>query len=144
MTNNSKALNGNEEFYKYCKELEADIQNAYTSAVATEEAELLAAKFLRAMIVVGRAVSDADLDTRMRKTGLKAIKAAVYLQEATKGDKKPSDVMLEALVNKATLVVDSQEAFDRAEVYKNELENYLSVAREAHVYFRGVAKGRFE
>jgi hypothetical protein len=80
----------------------------------------------------------------MRKSGVKAIRAAVYLEGATKGEKKPSDVLLEAVVNTDKIVQDEQNALDAAEVRRNGLENYLSVFREAHIFFRGVAKGRFE
>lgn len=146
MTNNGRPLtpSDNAEFTAFCKEIETDIQNAYIGSVSIQDAELLAAKFLHAMIQIGDALRDADLDSRMRKSGLKALKAGVYLNEASKGDKKPSDVMLNAMVDRDAMVCDSQMAFDRAEVYKLELENYLHVAKEAHIYFRGVAKGRFE
>ncbi len=132
------------EFKSYLKELELDITNAYESSPTLEEAEKLAAKFLSAQIKVGQELQSADLNARMRKTGLKAIKAAVFLQAATAGDKKPSDKMLEALVDSDKIVGEIQDAFDNAEVLKNQLENYLNIFNNAHIYFRGIAKGRFE
>ncbi len=131
-------------FQKFCEELTRDIQNAYESSPTLEESEKLAAKFLNAQIQVGAELKAADLDSRLRKSGVKAIKAAVYMENATKSEKKPSDVMLQAMVDMDQIVISEQSAFDSAEVLKNELENYLNVFRDAHIFFRGVAKGRFE
>ena len=128
------------EFFVECEEA---IQSAYTEGVSMEQAEKLAAKFLHAQIKAGAALREADLDARMRKTGVKAVKAAVYLEEAKKGDKKPSDVMLEAIVNNTGKVKDLQNQLDTAEAYRDQLVNYLSVFREGHIYFRGIAKGNF-
>ncbi len=134
----------NDSFSTSCKSLVDDIKGAYESSPTLEEAEKLAAKFLYAQVQVGNELRNADLDARMKKTGVKAVRAAIYMAAATKGDKKPSDVMLEAQVNMDELVQGEQTAFDTAEVRKDELYNYLHVFKEAHIYFRGIAKGRFE
>lgn len=132
------------KFTDYAKELEKDIQNAYESSPTIEDAEKLAAKFLTAQIECGRALSSADLDSRMQKSGLKGIKAAVYMDAATKSEKKPTEAMLAAIVDTDRIVQESQDGFDRADVHKNELANYLDVFKNAHIYFRSLAKGRFE
>lgn len=129
---------------KQFQDLEKDIKSAYEEGVTLEQAERLAAKFLHAQLQVSALLQPADLDSRMRKSGLKALKAAVYLEAATKGDKKPSDVLLNALVDSDKLVQGEQDAFDGAEVSRDTLERYYNIFKEAHVYFRGVAKGRFE
>jgi hypothetical protein len=134
MSNNSKLY----------AELEKDIKDAYETGVTVDDAERLAAKFLHAQLQVGNELRAVDLDARMKKTGVKAIKAAVYLDGAKKGEKKPSDVMLEAQVNMSELVIGEQNDLDRAETERDQLQNYLNVFHEAHVYFRGIAKGRFE
>ncbi len=132
------------KFADYAKELEKDIQNAYESSPTIEEAEKLAAKFLSAQIFTGNELAKISLSARMRKAGLKAIKASVYLEGASKGDKKPSDVLLNAVVDTDSLVAEAQDALDGAEVQVNQLENYLSVFKDSHIYFRSLAKGRFE
>lgn len=129
---------------KICQSLSEKIKSAYEAGLTMEEAEKLSGEFLYGMTQVADALRDADLDTRMRKTGLKAIKAAIYLEEAKKTDKKPSDVMLAALVDCNDLVAGEQEGFDAAESSKDHLQNYYNIFKEAHVYFRGIAKGRFE
>lgn len=137
-------VNMNKELQAYLEELTQDIQNAYESSPTIEEAEKLAAKFLSAQILVGSHLAKADLNARMRKSGLKAIRAAVYMDAVSKADKKPSDTMLENIVNQDEIVSNEQRAFDEAEVYRNELQNYLSVFKDGHIYFRSLAKGRFE
>ena len=129
---------------EYCKEFEEKIQSAYTEAVTLAEAETLAGQFLTAQMRISDEIRNADLDARMRRSGLKAVRAAVYMEEATKGDKKPSDVMLAALVDRDKLVQGEQEAFDKAECSRDNLERYYNIFREAHVFFRGVSRGRFE
>jgi hypothetical protein len=85
-------------------ELEKDIQNAYEGNVTIEEAERLAAKFLGAQMQVAAKLMKADLDARMKKSGLKAVKGTRYLEEAAKGEKKPSDVLIGAVLDTDKLV----------------------------------------
>lgn len=134
----------NKQFLAMCEGLTSKIKGAYEIGTTLEEAERLAAEFLHAQLMVGTHLQAADLNARMRKSGVKAIKAAVYLDGATKGDRKPSDVLLQAVVDSDKLVQTEQQSLDEAEVERNALENYLSVFKEAHIFFRGAAKGRFE
>lgn len=131
------------ELRAFCEEISNDIKNSYEMSITIPEAERLAAKFLQAMLVLAEAIRRVDLDSRMRKSGVKAIKAAVYLDAVQKADKKPSDVMLEQMINSSTLVASQQEAFDTAEVNKDYLQNVFNVAREGHLFFRNQAKGTF-
>lgn len=125
----------------FCKELETQIISAYETSVTIEEAEKLAAKFLHAQMLIADELKVKDLDARMRKSGVKAIKAAVYMENATKGDKKPSDVMLGSIVDMSELVQNAQTGFDEAEVDADSLRNYLNIFKEGHIYFRNVARG---
>ena len=125
-------------------DLANDIKNAYEGNVTMEEAERLAAKFLGAMMQVSALLKSADLDARMKKSGVKAVRAAIYLEEAAKGERKPSDVMLNALLDQSKLVQDEQLLFDKAEVSRDELERYFGIFKEGHLYFRAIGKGRFE
>jgi len=126
-----------------CEELTEAIQNSYEQGIGMEDAERLAGKFLHAQILVSEEIQKVDLDKRMKKSGVKAVKAAVYLEEAGKGDRKPSDTFLNAKVDINELVVKEHDSLDAAESYYDYLENTLSVMREAHLHFRGIAKARF-
>ncbi len=131
-------------FASFLEECIQIIERAHTEGVSLGDAEKYAAKFLHAQILVGNELKEVDLDARMRKSGVKALRAGVYLGEVQKNEKKPSDTLLEAIVNSTKLVQDEQDALDAAEVKRNELENYLSVFKDAHIYMRGIAKGKFE
>ncbi len=123
-----------------CYSLEAKIQAAYEESITIEEAEKLAAEFLHAQLRVAEALRVASLDARMRKQGVKAIRAAMYLEEVRKTEKKPSDVMLDALVTSNEIVGGEQTAFDTAEVEAEALQNYLRIFEAAHVFFRQISK----
>lgn len=133
----------NNNFEVFCAELEAEIKNAYEQSITQGEAEKLAAKFLHALLIVADRLQEADLDARMRKTGVKALKAAVYLQGATATEKKPSDVLLQAQVDTSEEVISASQDLDRAEADHDYLQNKYNIFKEAHVFFRGISKGSF-
>lgn len=134
------------ETLAFYDELEQDIRNAYERPVETDEAQLLASKFLLAQLNAGRELSNLNLDARMKKTGLKALKAQVYLKHAqtSLGEKKPTEATLSAIVDSDKLVLENQDMFDKAEVERDLIENYLNVFREAHIFMRSLSKGKFE
>ncbi len=123
--------------------LELKIQNAYLEGVTVLEAEKLAAEFLHAQLRVSAELSAKDLDARMKKTGVKALKAAVYMNAATATEKKPTENMLNATVDQDSIVQEQQDKLDHAEVDKAELERLYDVFLNSHIYFRGIAKGNF-
>lgn len=133
----------NKELVFYINELENDIKNAYEGNITITEAEKLAAKFLKAQMVIARELESSDLDTKMRKSGLKSIRAAVYMDEAKKDAKKPSDTLLEHHINMNEIVLGEQNRFDEAESSRDLLQNYLNIFRDGHLYFRMLAKGTF-
>lgn len=128
------------ELRAFCEEITSDIKNSYEMSITIPEAERLAGKFLYAMLVLSESVRQADLNSRMRKSGVKAIRAAIYLEAVQKSDKKPSDVLLEQMINSNPIVASQQEGFDTADVNKDFLQNVYNVSKEAHVHFRTIAK----
>jgi hypothetical protein len=60
-------------------QLETKIQKSYEEGITLEDAEKLAAEFLHAMMQISQQLKSLDLDARMKKAGLKSIKAATYL-----------------------------------------------------------------
>lgn len=132
------------KFEELCKNLESKIQNSYTIELTLEDAEKLAGEFLFAQLAVSAELKKADLDSRMRRSGVKSVRAAIYMESATKDVKKPSDVMLEAIVNLNDIVQKEQNSYDSAEVDKENLNRYFGIFQNAHIFFRGIAKGKFE
>lgn len=128
---------------KLFQELEQSIQDAYDIGASLEEAEKLASKFLYAQIKVSEQLQQADLNSRMRKSGLKAVKAAVYNDSVSKSDKKPTESQLEHTINSNELVNGEQDELDKAEVNRDALARYYSIFQNAHIHFRSIAKGPF-
>jgi hypothetical protein len=75
---------------------------------------------------------------------VKAIRAAIYLDIVQKNEKKPTESQISAMIDNNDLVTGEQNAFDLAEVNRDELERYYNVFQQAHVHFRRIAGGRFE
>lgn len=123
--------------------LKKQVEQAYESSVTMEEAERFAAKCLSAQLSIAEQLSKADLDSRFKKNGLKALKAAIWHESATQGDKKPSDKHLDAMVDMNKLVQTEQSEFDKADSYKESLYILLGIFKDAHIYFRGISKGSY-
>lgn len=121
--------------------LEEKIKNSYEVSLDLSEAEKLASEFLYAHMVLTREYQRVSLDARMRKAGLKSIKASVYLAEAGQGEKKRSDVLLNALVDVSAIVATSQEAFDTSETTAELIQGWINVVQQGHIHFRQMSKG---
>ena len=130
-------------FKELCKKLEEEITESYTRGVTAEEAEKLAGQFLHAQFKVSKKLKKADLDSRTRKTGVKAIRAAVYLDIIQKSEKKPTEAQIASTIDTDAIVGSEQAAFDEAEVERDDLERYYNIFIQAHVHFRTIAKGTF-
>lgn len=120
------------------------VKSTYESSVTLDEAEKLAAEFLYGQMVISEQLKIVDLDARMRKSGYKAICAAIYMENATKSDKKPSDTLLQHLVEQNELVRGERNGLDEIEVERDRLQNYFNIFKDAHIYYRGISRGKFE
>lgn len=127
-----------------CKQLEAKIVSSYEQGVSLEDAERLASEFLYAQMQISGELKKLDLDSRMRKTGVKAVRAAIYLDIVQKSDKKPTEAQISAMLDSDQLVSGEQEALDTAEVERDDLKRYYDIFQNAHIHYRGIAKGRME
>lgn len=126
------------------KGLEQKIINSYTEGVTLDEAEKLAGEFLGAQIACSEELKQLDLNARLLKSLVKQSRAEVFVREATTPEKKPSDTLLTALVDKDDKVCAEQGAFDQAEVDRDEIQRMFSIFQNAHLHFRAISKGRFD
>lgn len=129
------------EYLEYCKELENKIIAAYEDSITMADAERLAGEFLRAQLVISNELKKADLASRMRKQGVKAIRAALYTDICSKNEKKPTEAAIAALLDSNEIVSSEQQSFDEAEVSRDELERYYNIFQNSHIYFRNIARG---
>lgn len=125
------------------QELRDFVTEAYEQGTTIEEAEKIAARCLGAQLDIAKALSTADLDSRMKKNGMKASKAKAYSVEMNKYDKKPSDSVLENAVALDPLANQSVDAYEKADAKREELTLYFGIFKDAHIYFRGIAKGSY-
>ena len=131
-------------FEAYCKALKDKIESSYTEGVTTEQAEKLAGEFLVAMMRVADEIKYVSLDSRMKKSGVKAIRAAIYLDIVQRSEKKPTESQIDATITSDKIVIDEQNKLDTEEVSLDQLERYYDIFNNAHVHFRTIAKGKFE
>lgn len=130
-------------FKQLCEQLETKIKDSYEQGITLEQAERLASEFLYAQLAASGELRKADLDSRMKKSGVKAIRAAVYLNEVKGAEKKPTEAMIQSIIDSDELVAGEQKGFDVAEVERDDLKRYYDIFTNAHIHFRGVAKGSF-
>lgn len=129
---------------KILVELKGAIDSAYENGVTMPEAEKLAAMTLSRRLAIADALRSTDIDSRMKKHGAKAVRAAVYMEELKKHDKKPAEAFLENAVALSVEVENAERDYVEADVAREHLENYMSILGDAHVYFRQIAKGNYE
>jgi hypothetical protein len=128
------------KFIDFCKQLENKIVSSYEEGITLEDAEKLSAEFLYAQLQVSSELKKADLDSRMRKQGVKAIRAALYTEARSKAD-KITEAAITAMLDANELVSGEQMAFDTAEADRDELERYYNIFNSAHVYYRQLSRG---
>jgi len=133
------------KFRELCQQLEDKIKKSYEQGVTLEDAEKLAGEFLYAQLQVSQQLKTASLDARMRKSGVKAIRAAIYLNIVQNQDgKRPTEANIAAMIDSDKLSNEEQLAYDTAEVSSQELERFYNIFSNAHIFYRGISKGKFE
>lgn len=130
-------------FKAYCQDLEAQIISSYEDGVTMDQAEKLAGRFLAAQLRVSEELTKLDLDSRLRKAGNKAVRAAAYLEIVQGSEKKPTEAQIGALIDTNPAVIEEQNGQDAAEVGRDELKRYYEVFRESHLHYRTISKGSF-
>lgn len=116
------------------------IKKASEDNITITEAERTAALALDTMDEISDELTIVDKNRRMRKSGLKALKAAIRLEAVQKNEKKPTEGALEDLVAVSIDYRSAEEEYDDAEVLQAELDRHFDISKESHIYFRGVAK----
>lgn len=126
---------------KLKESLEIKIQNTYETGVTVLEAEKLSAEFLNAMLMVSGRLTTVSLDARMKKSGVRAVRSAVLLDEISKVEKKPTESVLSAILDSNEIVASSQKELDLAEVEVEELKRLYDIYNNCHIFYRTITKG---
>ena len=128
---------------RFCDELENKIKDSYINSVTMAQAESLAGELLIAMTTISAALRDSDLDARMRKSGVKALRGNKYGEIVAASEKKPTVDEMDHMLNTDSMLIEAQNELDTAEVDTKELDRYYDICREAHIHYRGIAKANF-
>lgn len=125
-------------------ELKSAVERAYNEGVTIPEAEKLAARTLSIRMAIADEIKTKDLDARMKKHGVKAVRGAAYSLEIGKFEKKPTESALEAAVNMSKTVHAAEEEYAEADTEKDRLQAYSDVFKDSHIFFRQLCKGTYE
>lgn len=129
------------DYKELSEQLKQHLKDSSENGTSLELAERLAAKFLYAETITAEELSKKSLDARMKKSGNKAIRSAVYLNIVSSSEKKPTEAQISAMLETDEDVGKQQTLLDEAEVQLAELQNYYDIFNNGHIYYRGVAKG---
>jgi hypothetical protein len=130
-----------DERFPQFEELKKAIQQAYEEGVSLEDAERHAARCLDAQIGLNEVIQTSALDARLKKNGYKTLRASNYLAIVQASDKKPTEAAIDATLSTTPEVTAAEDAYQTAEIETEALKRYFDIFRDAHIYFRGVAKG---
>jgi hypothetical protein len=126
------------------KALEQKIINSYVEGVTASQAENIAGEFIEAQIKASEELKEESLRHRLLKADLKEISARLFYNEATKGDKKPSDSLLQSIVDKDPEVKEATQQYILAEEKANELFRLIDIFKQAHYHFEKISNGKFD
>lgn len=129
---------------KMYETIKAQIMLAYEEGVSIPEAEKLAALTLAARIEIAEEIKSTELDAKMRKQGVKALRGKEYLTIVAAEEKKPTEAMIAAKIDSSADVNAEEEQLALAEVNASHLKSMLDLYKDAHLFFRQVCRGTFE
>lgn len=125
---------------KLIEKLQARIQEVYEDGVTVTKSEDITHELADAEFKLVTMITPLDMDVRMRKHGVKQIRAAVYLDIIKNSEKKPTESQLAAMVDSDALVTEAQNSYDEAESLLAEAERLLDAVHNSQVVFRTLMK----
>lgn len=128
------------EQLKNIVELETKMRIFYDTDFSISECEKLSSLACVLMMEIASELKRLDLDSRNRKTLLKAQRGSEYIDLLKTQDKKPTEAYLEHSLNISKEIINQQNQIDDLESEKLYYERMISTCEHAHVFFRGVAK----
>lgn len=126
------------------QQLIKEVDAVNDQGITIDHAERVAGLALSTMNELSEQLAVTDKARRMRKAGLKAIRAITRQEEIKKHDKKPTESQLDDVLTLNGMVQKEEDGFDEAEVETELLERQFGISKESHLYFRSISKGRFE
>jgi len=119
-----------------------ELKIAHSQKYDATQAELTAALVLDAQKELSEFLSDAELISKEKKAEVERVEAERYYFYKENSESKTSDVALTRLVSKDELVLTAKKEQYSAESDFSKYKNLFGMLKDAHVFFRGLAKGK--
>jgi len=121
-----------------------EINDAHKQKYEMENADSTAALCLEAQRELAEFLSDAEFLAKEKKTEVERIESEQYFYYKGKAVGRTSDAALKQETAKDKEVLKAKKVQFRAEADYNKWRNLFGFLKDAHHYFRGVAKGKNE
>jgi hypothetical protein len=122
------------------EQLQKRVSEVYENGTTVSQSEEITHELADAEFKLVTMITPLDLDARMRRHGVKQIRAAVYLDIIKNSEKKPTEAQIAAMVDSDSLVSDAQKGYDGAEAALAEAERLLDAVHNSQVVFRTLMK----
>lgn len=143
---NTKIFTNSDSVQFIIEMISTEFKAAHHSKYEPKKAELTASLCLEAQKQLAEFLSDSELLSKEKKSEVERIESEryFYYKENKKSDEKMTDVALNRLVAKDSEVVSAKKEQYQAEADFNKYKNLFGVLKDAHIFFRGLAKGNNE
>jgi hypothetical protein len=124
-----------------------ELNIAHSKKYDAVQAELTAALILEAQKELSEFLADAELISKERKAEVERVEAEQYFlyknkREGLGGESKITDTALNRMVAKDKLVLMAKKEQYEAESDFSKYKNLFGMLKDAHVFFRGLSKGK--
>lgn len=128
------------------EQISVEFKAAHHSRYEPKQAELTAALCLEAQKQLAQFLSDSELLSKERKSEVERVEAERYFfyKENKNSTEKVTDVALNRMVAKDPEVMIAKKEQYMAEADFGKYKNLFGVLKDAHIFFRGLAKGNSE
>lgn len=129
------------------EQISTEFKIAHHSKYEPKKAELTAALCLEAQKQLSQFLSDSELLSKEKKAEVERIEAERYFfykENKKNADEKITDTALNRMVAKDSEVLLAKKEQYAAEADFGKYKNLFGVLKDAHIFFRGLAKGNSE
>lgn len=133
-----------EKVMKLIGAISVEVNSAHKEKYDQEEAEKTAALCLEAQIELAEFLSDSEFLAKESKAEVERKESEQYFYYKGKAVGKTSDAALKQEVARDKEVLAAKKTQFQAEADYNKWRNLFGFLKDAHHYFRGVAKGKSE
>ncbi len=112
--------------------------------VDSSTADALAADFALARLAAIEVRKEIELKAKLKKTSVEAVRGSIYLDIVSKSEKKPTESMLEHILNTDKIVVGEENSLAKLEVETKALTEYADIFKDMHILCRKKVDGNDE